>query len=79
MIIFNQQQKDSFDLIKSSYQNEFNEKGIDIVPIALLGGNFMLNEELLNDENFIALFIEINNNFTIRNINENEIENGFIN
>jgi hypothetical protein len=79
MIIFNQQQKDSFDLIKSSYQNEFNEKGIDIVPIALLGGNFMLNEELLNDENFIALFTEINNNFTIRNINENEIENGFIN
>jgi hypothetical protein len=79
MIIFNQQQKDSFDFIKSSYQNEFNEKGIDIVPIALLGGNFMLNEELLNDENFIALFIEINNNFTIRNINENEIENGVIN
>jgi hypothetical protein len=79
MIIFNQQQKDSFDLIKVNYQNEFNEKGIDIVPIALLGGNFMLNEELLNDVNFIALFTEINNNFTIRNINENEIQNGFIN
>lgn len=64
----------SFNSVKQNFTNEFSDKGIDLIPIALNNGSYFLNESVLKDENF-ASFFETFIDYTIREISQNEFIN----
>lgn len=72
MIVFTEIQKDNFLEIKKNYQEILNQRNVDIDPIQIKGGFWILPEDVLVDVNFIELR-DFLNQFEKREISTDEL------
>lgn len=60
-----------FNSIKLNFQSEFDSKHVDLKPVLIKNNLFIINEDVLMDDNFTEFFTEFTD-YEIRDVNQNE-------
>ena len=78
MIVLTSDQKDFFVDFKIAYQTILNDRGVDINPIEIKNNLWMLPEDVLTDERYVEMRLELEkrgafSEIVLRNVSDSEI------
>lgn len=73
MIVLTEEQKQTVLAAKDNHADILFGRNVDLMPIAIKNGLYILPEDLLQDENFAELHDVIIDNSIIREVSEDEL------